>query len=89
MATKTGRLELRIDEETDDVVTRAAALLRTTKSAFVADAARQAAYRALGRADVTLMAADVFDALVASLDVPDPTPGLDAKLSGLSRPGDR
>lgn len=60
-------------------------MLHTTKSAFVADAARQAAHRLLGRADVTIMAPEVFDALMASLDVPDPTSGLDQKLTGLPR----
>jgi len=89
MATKTSRLELRIDDETDEYVTRAAAMLHTTKSAFVADAARQAAHRVLGRADVTVMAPEVFDALMASLDVPDPTSGLDQKLAGLPRLGSR
>jgi len=37
-------------------VSRAAAILHTTKAAFVADATRQAAHRVLDRADVTLMA---------------------------------
>lgn len=89
MATKTRRLELRIDDETDEFVTRAAAMLHTTKSAFVADAARQAAHRVLGRSDVTVMPPEVFDALMASLDVPDPTSSLDKKLAGLPRLANR
>jgi uncharacterized protein (DUF1778 family) len=89
MATKTSRLELRIDDETDEFVTRAAATLHITKSAFVADAARQAAHRVLGRADITVMAPEIFDALMASLDVPDPTAGLDQKLVGLPRVASR
>lgn len=69
--TKTRRLELRTDETTDDLIAEAAQLLRVTKSAFVADAARQAAKKVIARADVTLMAPDVFDTMMASLDHPD------------------
>lgn len=36
-------MELRVDEYTDQLITAAAELLHTTKSAFVTDAARQAA----------------------------------------------
>ena len=71
MTTKNRRLQLRTDESTDQLITEAAELLHTTKSAFVADAARQAAQKVIARSDVTLMAPDVFDALMASLDVPD------------------
>ena len=89
MATKTQRLELRTDETTDRLITEAAALLHTTKSAFVADAAREAAQKVIARADVTLMAAEVFDAMVASLDVADAAPELARKLGRLPRLIDR
>lgn len=69
--TKTQRLELRTDEATGRMIAEAAELLHVTKSAFVADAARQAAEKVIARADVTLMAPDVFDAMMASLDRPD------------------
>ena len=74
--TKTRRLELRTDESTDQLITEAAELLHMTKSAFVADAARQAAEKVISRSDVTLMAPEVFDAMMASLDVPDESPEL-------------
>lgn len=69
--TKSRRLELRTDETTDALITEAAELLHVTKSAFVADAARQAARKVISRADMTLMAPEVFDSMMASLDTPD------------------
>ena len=53
--TKTRRLELRTDEATDQLISDAADLLHVTKSAFVADAARQAAEKIVASSDVTLM----------------------------------
>lgn len=85
MATKTNRLELRTDEATDRLITEAAELLHTTKSAFVTDAARQAAQKVLARQDLTLMAPEVFDSLVASLDAADEAPELAERLSRLPR----
>lgn len=89
MAVKTNRLELRTDDATDRLITEAAELLHTTKSAFVADAARQAAQKVVARADVTFMAPELFDALVDALDVPDEAPELAEKLSRLPRLTDR
>ncbi|MBT2554437.1 DUF1778 domain-containing protein [Arthrobacter sp. ISL-5] len=83
-STKTRRLELRTDESTDELITEAAELLHMTKSAFVTDAARQAAEKVIARSDVTLMAPEVFDAMMASLGVPDESPEL-AVLSKLPR----
>ncbi len=82
--TKTRRLELRTDETTDGLIAEAASLLHVTKSAFVADAARQAAQKVIARSDVTFMAPEVFDAMMASLDVPDESTEL-AALSKLPR----
>lgn len=82
--TKTRRLELRTDETTDRMITEAAALTHVTKSAFVADAARQAAQKVIARADVTLMAADVFDSMMASLERADESAEL-ATLAELPR----
>jgi uncharacterized protein (DUF1778 family) len=87
-STKTRRLELRTDESTDELITEAAELLHVTKSAFVAEAARQAAQKVISRSDVTLMAPEIFDAMMASLDVPDESPEL-AALSKLPRHIDR
>jgi uncharacterized protein (DUF1778 family) len=41
---------------------------------FVIRSARAEADRVLARADQTIMPADQFDALMASLDEPDPAP---------------
>jgi uncharacterized protein (DUF1778 family) len=79
--TKSRRLELRTDEATDQLISEAAELLHVTKSAFVTDAARQAAQKVISRSDVTLMAPEVFDAMMASLDVPDES----AELAALSK----
>ena len=76
MATKSRRWETRVSPETDEQVTRAAERLDVTKSQFVADAARTAADDVLGRGDVTLMDPALFDALVESLESPDPAPAL-------------
>jgi uncharacterized protein (DUF1778 family) len=82
--TKTRRLELRTDEATDLMIAEAAELMHMTKSAFVADAARQAAEKVIARADVTLMAPEVFDAMMATLDRPDESAEL-AALAALPR----
>ena len=73
---KTHRLDARIDAETDARVQQAAALLDESVSSFVTRVVRVEADRVLGRADVTLMPAEQFDALVESLDTPDEAPGL-------------
>ncbi|MEJ7705943.1 MAG: DUF1778 domain-containing protein [Nocardioidaceae bacterium] len=87
--TLTKRFEARLDQATDELITKAAELLHVTKSAFVTRAARAEAEKVVARADVTLMAPDVFDALVTSLDVPDEAPELVEKLSKLPRLIDR
>lgn len=76
--TKTRRLEARVDADTDELIAEAAQILHVTKSAFVCEVARKEAQRVIARADITLMAADVFDAMVASLDVADEAPQLAA-----------
>lgn len=73
---KTHRLDARIDAETDARVQQAAALLDESVSSFVTRVVRVEADRVLGRADVTLMPAEQFDALVESLDSPEEAPGL-------------
>jgi len=82
--TKKRRFELRTDEATDQLISEAADLLHVTKSAFVADAARQAAEKIIARSDVTLMSPVVFDTMMASLDIPDESPEL-AELAKLPR----
>jgi uncharacterized protein (DUF1778 family) len=71
------RLEARIDTELDDLIIEAAQRLNVTKTTFIADAVREAALKVIARADVTLMAAEVFDQMIASLDVADESPELE------------
>lgn len=82
--TRARRLELRTDEATDQLIAEAADLLHVTKSAFVTDAARQAAEKVIARSDVTLMAPELFDTMMASLDIADKSPEL-AQLARLPR----
>jgi len=70
-ALKTRRLEVRTDEETEQLVSDASALLHISKTAFIEDAVRTAARRVVARADVTLMAAEVFDSMMRAINVPD------------------
>jgi uncharacterized protein (DUF1778 family) len=81
---ETPRFELRIDETTDRMIAVAAELRHMTRSAFAADAAREAAEKVIARADLTLMAPEVFDAMMASLDRPDESAEL-AALAALPR----
>ncbi len=76
MATRTKRIEMRADVESEALITAAAAARRVSVSAFVLEAATEEAGRVLGRADLTLMPADQFDAFVAALDEPDEAPRL-------------
>ena len=65
------RLEARIDAELDDLIVEAAEQLNITKTAFVTDAVRNAALKVIARADVTIMAPEVFDSMMASIDIAD------------------
>lgn len=78
------RLEARIDTELDDLIVEAAQRLNVTKTTFVADAVREAALKVIARADVTLMAAEVFDQMVTSLEIADESPELE-ELAALPR----
>lgn len=82
--TKAHRLEVRTDAETYHLVEEAADLLKQTKSAFVTDAVRQEALKVIARSDVTTMSAEVFDAMMASLDRADLSPEL-SDLAALPR----
>lgn len=70
-AMKTRRLEVRTDEQTEQLVADASALLHMSKTAFIEDAVRTAARRVVARADVTMMSADVFDSMMRAIDEPD------------------
>jgi uncharacterized protein (DUF1778 family) len=71
------RIEARTDAETEERIIRAAALTSTSVSTFVVSAAAQRADEILAQAQqVTVMPAEQFDALMASLDVADEAPVL-------------
>lgn len=82
-ATKSGkaRLEARIDTDLDELITEAAERLNITKTAFVTDSLRDAAMKVIARDDVTLMSAEVFDSMMASIDVADESRELKALAS--------
>jgi uncharacterized protein (DUF1778 family) len=82
--TKTRRLEVRTDAATDELIEEAAELLHVSKSAFVTDAARREAERVVGRSDVTVMAPEIFDSLMATLETADESPEM-AELVRLPR----
>ncbi|HET6626563.1 MAG TPA: DUF1778 domain-containing protein [Nocardioidaceae bacterium] len=71
------RLEARIEAELDDLIVEAAGQLHVTKTAFVSEALREAALKVIARSEVTLMAPEVFDSMMASIDAADESPELD------------
>ncbi len=76
MATKTRRIEMRADQDSEERIAQAASVLGQSMSAFVLGAARREADAVLARADTTLMAPERFDQLVRSLDEADEAPRL-------------
>lgn len=73
---KTERIELRVSIEDKDAIAAAAAMAHTTTTEFVRQAVLDRAQHVQARADRTLMPAEQFDALVASLDIADDAPNL-------------
>lgn len=73
---KSERIELRVSTDDKDAITAAAEMEHTTTTDFVREAVLDRAQHVRARADRTLMPAEQFDALVASLDEPDDTPNL-------------
>ena len=78
MPLKTRRIEMRADAASEERITRAASVRRQSVSAFVLAAAVREADLVLARADVVLMPAEQFDALLGSLEIADEAPGLRA-----------
>jgi uncharacterized protein (DUF1778 family) len=76
MATRTQRIEMRADPVSEERIARAAEAEQLSISAFVLGAATREADRVLGRADMTVMPAAQFDALIDALDTADPAPRL-------------
>ncbi len=83
-ATKAHRIEVRTDEETYQMVEEAADLRKQSKSAFVTAAVRLEAQKVIARSDVTIMSAEVFEAMMATLDQADDSPEL-SQLAALPR----
>ena len=65
------RLEARIDAELDDLISEAAGRLNVTKTTFVSDAIREAALKVIARSDITMMDPEIFDSMMASVDIAD------------------
>jgi uncharacterized protein (DUF1778 family) len=85
MATKTRRIEMRTDPDSEGRIVQAAGLLGQSVSTFVLSAASSAADAVLARADTTLMPAERFDSLMRSLDVADEAPSLRAAATASRR----
>ncbi len=76
MSVKTERSEFRADRQTLDRIQRAAGVVHEPASEFVRKAALARADEVLRQEQMTLMPAEQFDALMASLDTADPAPRL-------------
>jgi uncharacterized protein (DUF1778 family) len=74
MSAKTERIEVRADETSKSRISEAAELLGEPVSVFVVRSARAEADKVLARAHRTVMPAEQFDLLIASLDEPDEAP---------------
>jgi len=74
--TKTERIELRADPTSAANIALAAQIQHLSVSAFVLQAASGEAARLLARAEHTVMPAEQFDSIMASLDEPDEAPNL-------------
>ena len=87
MATKTRRIEMRADPDSEERIVQAAGLVGQSVSGFVLAAASSAADAVLARADTTLMPAEQFDGLLRSLDAADPAPNLRAAATAAAAAG--
>jgi uncharacterized protein (DUF1778 family) len=85
MATKTRRIEMRTDPDSEGRIVQAAGLVGQSVSMFVLSAASSAADAVLARADTTLMPAEQFDGLMRSLDVADKAANLRAAATAARR----
>lgn len=76
MATKSKRIEVRIDEDVLAHIQRAAGIAQEPVSDFVRKAAYSRAEEMLRDNLITVMPAEQFDAMMATLDEPDDAPRL-------------
>ncbi|MST33449.1 DUF1778 domain-containing protein [Acidimicrobiaceae bacterium USS-CC1] len=88
MSAKSRRREMRADPDAEQTIAAAARLGHQSVSAFVLGAALAEADRVLARREVTLMAAEQFDALASSLEAAEPAPKL-AQVAERTRSFDR
>ncbi|MBM6404375.1 DUF1778 domain-containing protein [Phycicoccus sp. CSK15P-2] len=75
-------LTLRLDMTTADDIEVAAEILGVSKSAWAREVLHDAAARVVARADRTLMDAELFDHMMATIDTPDPMPALVEAMRG-------
>jgi uncharacterized protein (DUF1778 family) len=78
VVTKTRRIEMRTDPDSEGRIVQAAGMLGQSVSRFVLSAANSAADAVLARADITLMPVEQFDGLMRSLDEADEASSLRA-----------
>jgi uncharacterized protein (DUF1778 family) len=76
--TKDKRIEIRVDEDSVNLISRAAELVQEPVSEFMRRAAADRASEVLAQSMTTVMPAEQFDALMASLDNADDAPALTA-----------
>lgn len=77
MAPKSDRVEARLSPEEREVILRAAGFREVSMSSFIVAAAVEKAEEVISEHMVTRVPPDFFDRLVATLDEPDPSPGLE------------
>jgi uncharacterized protein (DUF1778 family) len=87
MAVKTDRIESRVSPEARARIEQAAAMAGVSVSSFMVDAAVERAENVIAQHATTIVAADYFDALLATLDDPDPAPRLAKAAAGAKRRG--
>ncbi len=79
------RIEVRVSAADKAAIASAAALEEASPTEFVRRAVLVRVRVALARSDYTLMSAEEFDRLIASLEIPDEAPNL-AKAFGRTGP---
>ncbi len=85
MAVKTNRVESRVSPEERARIEQAAAMAGMSVSSFMVGAAVDRADELITEYTTTIVPADYFDALLATLDEPDPAPRLAKAAADLRR----
>lgn len=76
MAQKTTRIEARLSPREREQIGRAAALVDESLSTFLVSAAVERAEHVFEQTSTTVVPADYFDELLATIDEPEPAPRL-------------